>query len=703
MIKINRSIDQVIYHLGIENVFVDEKYISEEGIINLLCELLYKSSNINTALQFYLDNQDHINLDILKNKDFNYYQIIESYNKEKSIKVYNQTFLSIYYQIEIDLSSIKKFHHSAVSILKSLDDYDSYQNNADYGFYTNDVLVINSIFSILKEYFKDDHQYYDMFFELSVIKFRSYDFHGINRTLLEKEAFEIQKLDFMNSLKRIIQKKSIISEKEYDKISDILSSLMFYDKEQHKNVKFLNSSENIKFELLSKLDMKEKYSYLINKHQLGTILKYILLYESETRDEKMMRLFVNSLMEIPECFFNDYDNLIDHISYIDKLLDNAKDGLENLDYMEIYDFLASKYIDLKNTFDLIQFELTKTSSIKRISSKEENEDVENDDYTNFLANVLDYSYYNKEIYEHYDEILNIYEGLFSIKTAIDNHPNRHRTYYVTEVTEDLYIDLGVTLDYLADIIHTYYAFDLDIQDCLKKFIIFALELNKEEDNIQEELININYDFESYSEEKLEEVVITKLENFANSSYYKNKIVPLKTDEIQEKIKKSLMPKYNWHKLLMQAEYLLGFYDKSDFSKLDSVSFDWTFIYILLAKSIETLVANYVEIKMKEINEKGLIKEAFIYRFNKRHKIDVSQSDWRSDLTIRDYQQIINIYIVPFMAKSHTSGLLNERIKSLFREDRNKLLHDEILLGFNQLKKYHFENIYHLIYLIISEI
>lgn len=25
MIKINRSIDQVIYHLGIENVFVDEK------------------------------------------------------------------------------------------------------------------------------------------------------------------------------------------------------------------------------------------------------------------------------------------------------------------------------------------------------------------------------------------------------------------------------------------------------------------------------------------------------------------------------------------------------------------------------------------------------------------------------------------------------------------------------------------------------
>ena len=93
-----------------------------------------------------------------------------------------------------------------------------------------------------------------------------------------------------------------------------------------KNVKFLNSLENIKFELLSKLDMKDKYSYLINKHQLGTILKYILLYESETRDEKMMRLFVNSLMEIPECFFNDYDNLIDHISYIDKLLDNAKDG-----------------------------------------------------------------------------------------------------------------------------------------------------------------------------------------------------------------------------------------------------------------------------------------------------------------------------------------------------------------------------------------
>ena len=90
-------------------------------------------------------------------------------------------------------------------------------------------------------------------------------------------------------------------------------------------------------------------------------------------------------------------------------------------------FLASKYIDLKNTFDLIQFELIKTSSIKRISSKEENEDVVNDDYINFLANVLDYSYYNKEIYEHYNEILNIYEGLFSIKTAIDNHPNRHRT------------------------------------------------------------------------------------------------------------------------------------------------------------------------------------------------------------------------------------------------------------------------------------
>ena len=75
------------------------------------------------------------------------------------------------------------------------------------------MLVINSIFSILKEYFKDDYQYYDMFFELSVIKFRSYDFHGINRTLLEKEAFEIQKLDFMNSLKRIIEKKPKISEK----------------------------------------------------------------------------------------------------------------------------------------------------------------------------------------------------------------------------------------------------------------------------------------------------------------------------------------------------------------------------------------------------------------------------------------------------------------------------------------------------------
>ena len=121
-------------------------------------------------------------------------------------------------------------------------------------------------------------------------------------------------------------------------------------------------------------------------------------------------------------------------------------------------------------------------------------------------------------------------------------------------------------------------------------------------------------------------------------------------KFKKKLKSHLCQKYNWHKLLMQAEYLLGFYDKSDFSKLDSVSFDWTFIYILLAKSIETLVANYVEIKTKEIKEKGLIKEAFIYRFNKRHKIDVSQSDWRSDLTIRDYQQIINIYIVPFMAK-----------------------------------------------------
>lgn len=221
---------------------------------------------------------------------------------------------------------------------------------------------------------------------------------------------------------------------------------------------------------------------------------------------------------------------------------------------------------------------------------------------------------------------------------------------------------------------------------------------EDEENIEKDSENISVvtTFD-YLESKID-VINYLYFDISKSNYYSN-LKRLNRIELEEKIDRLNTNKlYDWTYTLGLSKYLLDYYEVNQ-EKLfsDKSSIDWTFIYVLLTKSLENLIASFIEYKVKVEEKKSYLK---IKKYNQLITLNFNNERWREGLTINDFRYIVEKYL---SNNGFKFSNLSNKIKVLLQDDRNKYLHHNSLIGFNNLKNVYFIKIFELIYFVLTEV
>lgn len=234
-----------------------------------------------------------------------------------------------------------------------------------------------------------------------------------------------------------------------------------------------------------------------------------------------------------------------------------------------------------------------------------------------------------------------------------------------------------------------------------------LELKQLEHYNKTKPVNINLDVDhnkidiltKFDFKEAKSRVVNSLFYDISDSFYYSKYANLSINDISERLNELNQNKYyDWLYTLSLSKYLLDYYEINIYYHFDNDSnVDWTFIYVLLTKSLENLIANFIEYKLTEKNDK--FQYSYI-KFGQRHVLDLRNPRWREGLSIGDLR-----FILEDLLTNEVEGILDLslRIKSLLQQDRNKYLHHNTLKGFNNLKNIYFARIFELVYLLISKV
>lgn len=202
---------------------------------------------------------------------------------------------------------------------------------------------------------------------------------------------------------------------------------------------------------------------------------------------------------------------------------------------------------------------------------------------------------------------------------------------------------------------------------------------------------------NYNSAKLS--VVKSLFQDVSESFYYAKYDRLSKSAIMDNINILNENKYyDWLYTLSLSKYLLDYYEVNiDKHFENDANIDWTFIYVLLTKSLENLIANFIEYML--LKDSNVLSYAY-NKFGKKQVLDLNNPRWREGLTIGDLRLILETLL-----GDNIDGIvdLSFRIRSLLQEDRNKYLHHNALKGFNNLKNIYFSRIFELVYMIISKI
>lgn len=241
-------------------------------------------------------------------------------------------------------------------------------------------------------------------------------------------------------------------------------------------------------------------------------------------------------------------------------------------------------------------------------------------------------------------------------------------------------------EYLEENYYNIPVFNVDFENTNN----LAYQANSLENNKDDNILSFNFEISLNK-------IYKKLFTVYSSSTYFNKNVFTEPEIIEyiNLLNKSKL--YNWTYNLALAEYLHDYYGINKTVLFNNqTNIDWTFIYVLLTKSMENLLANlleYFSYKSQIIN--------FSVRDRTIKKKSFSNPKWREGLTINNLMDIYESYFESIFNPDDSIGLFKINIRSLVQNDRNRYLHHNKLDSFNMLTNKYFDNIYRLIYEIIT--
>jgi hypothetical protein len=653
-LKVNGEIIEIIDCIGIKNIKIDQLDIDNTIIAKLYFSMLTTSRNLKSSYKFldkYYDQID-FNCIIMKYSMYNdFLRYLSEYKLE--IHEYITKFMLLVYNFEINLESKTRFKQKIIELLKEI------KKNYSIEYRLHHVISYNSIlFLIEKSDLPNKSDYVKMLTELFFIVFHIYkrnqsffDILKIEKELFEKELDSV--IDYLYD---------ILENKEY-KIEVLVDLLDFIEKiddsyDVSRNIILYNKLKKLTILLVSKTYQNGQMDFLLEGLDEVSRVEYLMYnQQKQLEDEYLLRLsFLNDVNRIKERFQYALEAIYIDITS-ETLLNEIRDGLIILKCNHLFeDYMSynSKILDLFNEY---------------FSNSE-------DTFTINSSPII------------FNELYKIYAQYSELNNKVFEIANQHNN--LSDDSVDFFVDVYSMLE--------------EVEDLLTNLNVFRSDLFST-DNISyiKELINIKQEVSSHETIKIKDesdkqqllkdstaVIIEKLSEISASKFYRDKYKPLTVDQIKQNIKLLFNQEYDWFKLMVQAEYFL---DKTQES--DEKIYDWSFIYILYAKAIENLLANLIELSFKNNN---------IYYINKKnppHRVDIRLSSWRTAFNLKELQTIIKYDVASLYDKLNDTGLFDRRIRYLFKLDRNKFLHKEILFDYEQLVLMHRENIYQLIYLILS--
>jgi hypothetical protein len=232
----------------------------------------------------------------------------------------------------------------------------------------------------------------------------------------------------------------------------------------------------------------------------------------------------------------------------------------------------------------------------------------------------------------------------------------------------------------------------------------SIEASRLESDLDDEDVEISpaldYDYANYDEAALEEVVMNRLMRISNSSYSKHRISNMTVDTMKKAIDTLTLEHYDWLRLLKQAEFLLGHFRDFGDPHNGIGDFDWTFVYVCLAKAYEMLLANFID----HMVIKHSLKKSFELnlKYGKTKKVYIKGNSWRSNISLGVLRAIIDDHISPNLGRKKDLVLFNKRLVTLVRNDRNRYLHNRLISSYYELHRVLIDRVYEAICMVLGE-
>lgn len=658
--KISKEIIGFIDDLGIKQVDVENLDLDYITVSELFMAILLRSRNLEHSYSFLDKYFDFVDFEYLIKtyEEFNAFLI--TINKERFQKeVYVSLYLKAMYGLIINIDSKAKFKQQIIEVLKKISKF-NYQDNCNKLVHEQAVFI-NSVLYILGEIgISDNSNFASVLIELFFVSFKSYNY---DRSYFSIKGFE--NISYQNEIKYLLMSLiNLLEEKEYQEntlleiyeIAAKIKESYFLDRD----IFIYNLYNELVYNIIKSIDYENNEDiFLYDIAQITRIEYLIKNRKNDLKENRSLRMtFLADVDEIRTLFNTNVKEIFKDANS-KELLKNIKIGLNNAGLNRFYK-------------DFYKFN-------KKIVNIIEEYFIEESQY--LISNCITYAY--NDLYELYVN----YEKTFSyVYQTVSSQPGNILGDYYEVIT-----DVSVLLDEIKELLTEQNIFKINLFD--KNNIDFIEEL-KTINHINNKSNSSDHELENSSvttnEEYYFKTVMQELRGIAESKYYKYKYKPLSADEIEKKINVLYNKDYDWIKLLMQAEHLIN-----DYHGKSHEVYDWSFIYILYAKAIENLIANFIEISLKNN------KQYHISKKNPPHRIDIRHSNWRVNFTMKELQNVISDEIAPFYKGFNDIGLFNRRIGYLFKLDRNKFLHKEILQERDQLVHMHKDSIYQLVYIIIS--
>jgi hypothetical protein len=589
-------------------VYPKPSYFSTpRGKAYLLVLLFWHSRNLRHSYDFFMENQNDLDMEFIANKDKKLHDCLVSVSAgNRSFAEFLKEIMNAFFGIDF-LDASKKDLRAGMKFVLSVR-MESYKFDEEHKTFKNNRAVI---WNALRDYtisrFGEDDKFVKDLIYLYHVSFAPI---SQGNTFFKSHKYEKRVFveDLVRDLALMVGALDIHKDPKPEYVPVVARFASNYRKSLHKidwpygSLEAIKAIEAIEAYALNHCNSIKDYEAAKSALSPQSIIVHIYNHFDSLEKDYWSEEYVMHFDEAAQAYYGDFDFAFFQIASSMDNADSIAKGRESKGFKD-----PQGLTKILNVIDIM---------LKVVVN--ENEEIllqyPGPDYVSFLGRLKDALSSNVDVLGEYMELRDVSDDSDEVYNAV-------MEMYDAAVMVNKCLNVIITSSGLIST-PVFTAERIDLYD--------SIEASRSESDSDDEDVEISpasdYDYTNYDEPALEEVVMNRLMRISNSSYSKHRIPKMTVDAMKKAIDALTFEHYDWLRLLKQAEFLLGHFRDLGDSHDGIGDFDWTFVYVSLTKAYEMLLANFIHYM---VNIKHSLEKVFEFNleYGKTKKVYIGSADF----------------------------------------------------------------------------